>query len=80
MRAKAKPKRHLSKDEIDKLKAYLERVEYFRKLNLPLHPTMPNWMSDQHAREISGWLSIYEHGADDQLKLMAERNLIAFIR
>ena len=79
MRATKKAKRHLTEDDIEKLKAYLEQVEFFRKLNLPLHPIKPNWMAEQHAREISGWLSIYEHGTDEQLKFRAERNLMNFI-
>ena len=72
-------KRKLTEKDINELKAYLDRVEFFRKLNLPLSNCQPNWMAEQHAREISGWLSIYEHGNDECLKKLAEASLLAFI-
>jgi len=77
--AERKIKRTLGPDDIAKLKAYLERVEFFRKLNMPLHPIQPNWLSDQHAREVSGWLSLYEHGAEQTLRRLAEISLLSFL-
>jgi hypothetical protein len=79
MKTKRKTRVFLESSDIARLKEYLERVEFFRKLNMPLHPIQPNWLSDQQAREISGWLSIYEHGTDKALCRLAEISLISFL-
>lgn len=69
----------ITEQDISNLKKYLDRVEFFRKRNLPLSPCQPNWMAEQHAREISGWLSIYENGTDKDLKKLAEISLLSFL-
>jgi len=79
MKTKRKTKMFLEPSDIASLHEYLKRVEFFRKLNMPLHPIQPNWLSDQHAREVSGWLSLYEHGADQTLRRLAEISLLSFL-
>ena len=69
----------ITEQDISNLKNYLDSVEFFRKRNLPLSPCQPNWMAEQHAREISGWLSIYEYGTDDKLKKLAEISMLSFL-
>ena len=69
----------ITEQDISALKKYLDSVEFFRKRNLPLSPCQPNWMAEQHAREISGWLSIYENGTDKDLKKLAEISLLSFL-
>ena len=77
MKARIK-KRRLDGADIEKLKAYLTRIEVLREYNLLSLQPQPNWLAIQQAKEISAWLSIFEHGRVDE-RPYAEHLLLMFI-
>jgi len=74
-----KKKRHINGSDIEKLKAYLTRIEVLREYNLLSLQPQPNWIAIQQAKEISAWLSIFEHGNAEE-RPYAEHLLLQFFQ